>query len=480
VSKIQTVSLKKLLRNIAQFAHNKAVWRMTGVAAGVVLIAAFFRVFYKNDIEGKTFYLLVWVILGYTAFHYRDHSRWKDHARGLILGLATFQFLMIFHNTAKTLIYPQEWDFLCFYMQGLLGKYHLPFYDPSSFDIVLNSYTPPINYTSSFRSEILNVGMLSPPITMLYFTPLTMFDYFTAQALVSFLIICSIFICVYLANSLVPKEIKSVYSALFIFIILMLIPGAHTTIVYGQSNFFILMFILLMIRNIRNSSAGAYLALSMVFKPLTAFLILYFVINRNWKALFSFILMTMVLLGLTIGIWGMDNILSFIQSPPTRRLPQSLYIQEINQSFVALLNRNLLPAGFTSQQVMGLFLAGSAVFVTASVYSSMKVFRINPFLALVPFVLTMLMIYPSSLNHYMIYLFPLFIHIAFIRREDILFWLLVIIGVSFLHSATFFAYFTFWLLSVSAGIAINGQSVFPAFRAPFMSTLSQIKLMKSQ
>src|SRR5690606_3060859 len=133
----------------------------------------------------------------------------------------------------------------------------------------------------------------------------------------------------------------------FIFIIILILPATLETIYYIQTNFFILFFLLLMMRNLSKGHSGIYLALSLLFKPISAFLALFYLIQKKLKPFLSFCITSAILLILTGIIWGFNNFIDYFKSPPTKRLPHDLYLQNVNQSLLAILNRNLSDHGIT-------------------------------------------------------------------------------------------------------------------------------------
>src|SRR6478609_9531993 len=69
------------------------------------------------------------------------------------------------------------YDFTAFYLWGKTAAKGLDFYLPANLQIVFNSLElPPADY-KIFTEEIVNVGFLYPPPTILYFAPLGFLSY---------------------------------------------------------------------------------------------------------------------------------------------------------------------------------------------------------------------------------------------------------------------------------------------------------------
>ena len=402
--------------------------------------------FFQKDIGGKTFFTLLCLVVSYYSYHNIKKEPFKKISEGILIGLATALFVVLILQTIKAAISDSQWDFMCFYMQGLLGVHHLNFYDPNSFNILLREIDFHPIYDNSFKLEILDVGFLSPPITMLFFAPLASLDFQTARIVLSILIFIFIIANSILSNVVfINKNERSVYSGLFIFIIIMVLPGTITTINYNQTNFFLLFFLILTMHNLKNPTSGIYLALSIIIKPITGILILFFIINKKWKSVIYFCVTGIILLGITAFLWGGQNIIAFFQSPPTQRLPHYLYEQGVNQSLLATFTRNFTILGLSQNIIRVIYYLSASILLILSCVVSKKLNKINIHLSFLPFILCMLMIYPSSLMHYMVYLTPLLIYFLLLKHEKKYFLAVILISMCFLGTEAFFTYLTLWL-----------------------------------
>jgi hypothetical protein len=353
-------------------------------------------------------------------------------------------FLFLVVQTVKAARSNQEWDFMCFYMQGQLGLHKLNFYDPNSFNILLSQHNFNYTFTGTFKQEIFDVGLLSPPITMLFFAPLAYFDHETSRIILSGMTFILIIVNAMLANRIFLQKEKSLYSFLLIFIAIMLLPATNATIQYNQTTFIILFFLMLTILNIDKPVAGICLALSLLVKPITGILILYFLLNKKWKSVAWFAATGAVLLFTTYLIWGYHNIIDFFLSPPTKRLPQYLYELNNNFSLVAVLNRDLKEYTSAYHLITLIFIAGAVVLLGFTYVMSRKLMKVDTRLAFFPYILYMLMIYPSSLECYMVLLVPALLYFLFLTGDVKYFWILLLPSLSFVRMGGFFTYLTLW------------------------------------
>jgi len=414
------------------------------VAVMVFAFAAVIRLFFRDDHGGRTLFIMGSLVVSYYAYH-NLNTQWEKISKGILIGLSTFMFLTLTIEGLKAATSNNEFDFMCFYMQGQLGVHHLNFYDPHSFTILLQKNNFNYTFSEGFKSQIIDVGLLSPPITMLFYAPLSSIDYHTSRLILTIFIFIFIFGNAVLANKIFVKNDRSFYSFLFILLIIMFLPGTSETIGYNQSNFFLLFFLLLAIYKINKPISGLYLAISLIIKPISGFLMLFFISAKRWKHLICFVATLIVLFSITAFLWGFQNIIGFFQSPPTQRLPQDLYVQEINQSFIGVLNRNLGRYNLPQTFINSIFYFCAIMMVVLTYIASKKLNKLNIYLSFFVFVPCMLMIYPSSLWHYMVYLTPLLVYFLLRKQDKKYFWIILLPAVSFLGTEVFFTYLILWV-----------------------------------
>jgi hypothetical protein len=428
------------------------------VAIIVFTICAAMLLLFKNDKGGKTFFMMLSFAASFYAYHNLT-TQWKQISKGILIGLGAILFLFLIIETIKAATSQAEWDFMCFYMQGQLGLHHLNFYDANSFKTLLASNNFNYSFYDGFKNEILNVGLLPPPISMLFFAPLASVDYHISRSILAILIFIFIFANTFLGYLIFAKTERSPYSFLFIFIIIMLLPGTNGTIGYNQTNFFILFFLLLTIYNINKPLSGFYLALSLILKPISGFLVLFFISDKKWKALVYFLATVIVLFLITAFFWGFQNIVGFFQSPATERLPLYLYEQGVNQSIIAVFYRNLGEYGLTFNMIKLIYYFATAVLIALTYIVSKRLNQTNTYFSFFTFFLCMLMIYPSSLDHYMVYLSPLFIYFLFLKEGKKYFWLIILPAVSFLRTEAFFSYLILWIALIYIGLFVTNTNM---------------------
>jgi hypothetical protein len=428
------------------------------VALTVFIFSAGFLFIFKNNDAAKNFFMCIAMIVSYYAYHNLSNgsSFKKLVLRGALIGIAAVLLSGLIIITVKASTSGNQWDFLCFYLEGLLGVHHLDFYDPHSFVILMDKINFHPVYDSAFKAETLDVGVVSPPITMLIYVPLAYIDYSTARIIFTVLIFIFILGSIFAAHKLVQKKERSAYSLLFTLIILLFLPGTNSTMIFSQTNFFLLFFLILAVLHLESPMAGVYLALSVIFKPISVILILFFLLHKKWKPVFYFVGTGVLLTLVTAFAWGFRNIVQYFLSPPTKRIPFHQYTEDINQSVIAVLNRSLKPLGMAQYSINLLYYFCVAVLIVVTCMASKKLFRSNRRLSFLPFIPCMLLIYPGSADNYMVYLLPVFIWFLFSDLKNKYFYSALLMAIVFLRIAPFFAYLV--LLFIFIGIAFPNMS----------------------
>lgn len=449
------------MRNL--FTLLKHHFKTITVALLVIIFLSSLMLLFREDRDGRIFISLIILIVSYYSYHNLKKDSTNQYSKGVLIGMAILLFMTITKFTIGAINSNEQFDFMCFYMQGQLGVHHMNFYDPHSFQMLLAKVNYPLIFEQhttighfvfkeGIKNEILNVGLLSPPITMLFFAPLASFDYQTSRTVFSVLVALFIILNAVFANIVFLKKERTFFSFLLIFIIIAIIPGTYNTIYLVQSNFFLLFFLLLSFYKIDKPISGLYLAISVIFKPISGILLLYFIFNKKWKTVTWFSVSIVILLLITSFIWGFDNLANYILSPPTQRLPHSIYTQEVNQSLIGLLNRNLEIYGLSDSAISFIYFSLSGIMVLITIIASKNLLKVNPQFSFLAFIPLMLLIYPSSLIHYMVYLIPVFLYFIFLKKGEKYLWIFIVPAFLFLSSETFFSYLIIWIMFLYAGL----------------------------
>jgi Gpi18-like mannosyltransferase len=72
------------------------------------------------------------------------------------------------------------------------------------------------------------------------------------------------------------------------------------TVTFGQTNFILLFFILLIIKNLDNWKSGVFFAFAVAIKPIAAVWCLYLILHKKWNAIISLTITGVLLIAASI------------------------------------------------------------------------------------------------------------------------------------------------------------------------------------
>ena len=211
---------------------------------------------------------------------------------------------MIFIGSAIYRIsHPQVYDFTAFYLYGKVAASGYDFYLPENLHIVFNTLHLPLLDYRGFTEEIVNVGFLYPPPTILLFTPLGFLSYNTALICWTIFNLFFALGCIYLIYDLFFKAYK-LNGLMLVAILFFLFSPVRSTVSFSQTNFILLFLLLLMKKYSDRKFAGILLALALFTKPYMIIFGLIFILRKQWKTLIYFIMSSFILVGLTVLLFG--------------------------------------------------------------------------------------------------------------------------------------------------------------------------------
>ncbi len=143
-----------------------------------------------------------------------------------------------------------------------------------------------------------------PPMTFLFYLPLTYLPYQYAQALFIFLIFASLVVTVLVSLKLILGHIP-LWEFLITFSLVLFSFPAKYTLGMGQQNSLAFLFLLFSYYFWRKKIpifSGIFLAFSFSFKPVLGFVLFFFIFQRAWKVLFFAFLSILAEVGLILLI----------------------------------------------------------------------------------------------------------------------------------------------------------------------------------
>lgn len=353
---------------------------------------------------------------------------------------------------------PPEWDFLCFWSSGQVAIRGENFYDPQSFYRLSLPYNP----KDSFQHDWMDIGFWYPPMTMLLFLPLGLLDISTAYLMWQTLNLLLCFACIYALWRFFfdPPELVSL---LLVAELLLWLNPTRYTIRVAQTNFIILFLFLLFWQNRSKPWSGACLALGTVVKPYMALLYLYPFLTRKWKLLAIGVLTMVIIVILSIMIFGPAVIASFLKNP-TPNVPGDYFTENVNQSLVATVLRSTgYPGGHESPLSNPLYLGISSLLACITLLTMVRNQKDRDGWVILSLLFLALLIYPGTLSHYGVFLMVPIVYLLSAsnssRGERVV--IFVIIFVAYLLSGLnnsgdyiFFAHLFMWLVCISSAMGL--------------------------
>jgi hypothetical protein len=124
---------------------------------------------------------------------------------------------------------------------------------------------------------------------------------------------------------------------------------------------------------------------------------LIFLLRKQWKTLIYFIMSSVILLGLTVLLFGKAPLISYIFNNPSKRLPEWVFSEGINQSMHAILLRfNLITIG---NSIVYIYILSGTLLLT-TIYLVYLVKRKLYDYVWVVLLLIGLLLYPGTLSYY--------------------------------------------------------------------------------
>lgn len=353
--------------------------------------------------------VFIFLAILYIFVFYKEKS--VDRANKILLGISLILVLQFLNVIYKSYLNVNEWDFMAFYLFAHSGLSGSNFYDPELYHSLFHALNLDTLVSTSFVRDIVDVGFWYPPPTMLLFMPLAWFDLKTGFFLWQSIIILFLIADIVLVIKILKPSTKGKSNTLYLFSLLILIlifPGLTKSLFFSQTNTVLLFFLLLTIKNQNHWSAGVYLSIMVLIKPLAVILGLYFLFFRNWKAVISSAVTGILILLITASVFGVDIFYSYFSSLPTSRMSDCIFLEDINTSLNSVLLRfqatNVHSVSLTNIRIV--LYSVTILFTGVTLYLAHRAHKTSALLSFLLFVPLTLIIYPGTLSHYSILLLP--------------------------------------------------------------------------
>ena len=336
------------------------------------------------------------LLLGLHIARRQEDSGWvKAVMLGFAAAAAAVHALQLVRIMEANVADTAEFDFLAFWLPGRIAAMGQNFYLPEHYQTLAAG----LSVSDAFRQSILNVGFWYPPPTILLFLPLGWFDPQTALVLWYIVQTMALVACVVLLKDIfAPGE--GALTGLAIAVLVLALHATRLTYWLAQTNFLVLLSLLLFWRNRDSHLGGFWLAVAMVIKLYAAVFLLYLVLHRRWTALLSVGVMLLLLSIAGFVLFGPDIFITYATRDLAAMLPQYAYTEPINQSLLATILRASGSVGSGRSPVWNpLFLSLAGALTTITAWLVFRLRRRDDDLALCLLLLLGLLLFPTALSH---------------------------------------------------------------------------------
>ena len=180
-----------------------------------------------------------------------------------------------------------------------------------------------------------------PPLTNTLYLPLVLLPYHVSQALFIMLSFISVFIIVYFSMKLSQLKLNFEMYITVVSLVLLSFPTKFT-LTLGQINLIILLLIttaFYFFKKNKDMHSGIFLGIATLIKIFPCFLILFFIKEKKWKTVFSFIITVGVGIGLTLLFFSPSLIISYFESVAGNLFLQGGEMSYFDQSLNSFLLR---------------------------------------------------------------------------------------------------------------------------------------------
>ena len=339
-------------------------------------------------------------------------GRFRRFALSVLLVTSTAWLAMSTATAWRNSVAPREFDFQLYWIYGsAIYDGHSPYNVDA-----LKQAAEPLNPGADLMAELL--FLQTPPSALLY-GPLGAFDIRTACVL-GYAFLAVVIACVIrlLSQTFFPDD--GIHGAALCVTLLLSMLPARDTIWLAQTNFLILLFLILFWRSPRTFKGGLALGTGILVKPILIMYPAYLFLTRQWKPLSGVVAAGAGLSVITIAVSGASMYFGyFFDNPIAHQMPSTLYSEDINQSLLATILRILgteIDSGHPA--VVPAFATLAFIFTIVSGWAILRTCRRDDNLSLAILLTLSLLLFPKTLSHYSVLLIvPLLL--LWSRREAV-------------------------------------------------------------
>lgn len=302
---------------------------------------------------------------------------------------------------------PGEWDFLTFYLDGVVSGSGLNLYVPEHYAFVVQRLG--LEVSPEFRREIVEVGFKYPPPTVFLFRPLALWPIQTAHAIWIAVLTATTFLACVLGALLIPRAPAPAHPLVdfadriaFCVVAVWALGGARIVLRLGQTGGFLLCLTMAVLLANGRALSGVASTVAVIVKPIFAVPAALLVLGRRWRAVGAAIITTVAAVVLSVLAVGLDDWSTYLTQEYATASPAWLYHEENNQSLLATLSRAAGITGhpWSSPGVVAAYACISLVVVVVSFTAAVRAEAADFAYALCLVLLAGLIVYPGTQHSY--------------------------------------------------------------------------------
>jgi hypothetical protein len=354
-----------------------------------------------------------------------------------------------------TILVPPGWDYQALWLYGHVAVSGMNPYLPGPY----HALAGPGPFVQDFGAEVLDVGAVYPPPTLLLFATIGWMP--MRVAIVPWMIVqvAAAVGCVYLLwKTFFPGKLALVVA------LTLLLPATLETFFHGQINFLAVLCVLCAWRARDRAVSGVYLVGAAIVKLMYGALWLYPLLRGRWRGLTAVVGATVVACLASLVAFGTGTFGTYLRdNPVTHRMPTYYFSTFVNQSLLGAILRAVPYANapqFGPPVHDPLYLAASAIVGLITIWLVIKQPRTSDGedISIVLLILMGMLIYPWTLSNYFVLLL---IPIGFLWARRPAVWTIIVISAIYplthVASGLYSIVATLLLWGTVVGIAMTTQ-----------------------
>lgn len=362
----------------------------------------------------------------------------------------------------QTILHPPGWDFQALWLYGHVADAGVNPYLPGPY----HTLAGPGPFVPDFQQEVIDVGAVYPPPTLLLFGSIGWLP--LQVAVVPWMILqiaCCIGVIILLWRTFFPAPDGEALA--FTVALVLIMPATLATFYHGQINFIAILCVLAAWRVGDRAISGVYLAIATIMKLLYGVLGLYPLLRARWRALAGIAAASVVASLASIAAFGLETFTTYLRdNPATHRMPTYYFTTYVNQSLLGAALR-LFPhptfpidgPPFGPPRPPG-YLISAAVILVLTIWLVLRQPKTaegedTAFVLLIP---AGMLIYPWTLGNYFVLLFvPMFYLWSRRPRHGVGLWWVIIL-LSAVYPLTHFPYAPAVLAPLAVWLTLAGMA----------------------